>query len=84
MDRPSAAKLAITKAGDRIKNAVAASDAFFPFPDGPEILLNAGVTAIIGGVLIATSNTKVELRSTGVGPVGNVTPVKPRYWMGEF
>ena len=24
-----------------------ASDAFFPFPDGPEILLNAGVTAII-------------------------------------
>jgi AICAR transformylase/IMP cyclohydrolase PurH len=53
MDRPSAAKLAITKAGERIKNAVAASDAFFPFPDGPELLLNAGVTAIIhpGGSL---------------------------------
>src|SRR2546428_14098955 len=53
MDRPSAARLAITKAGDRAKGGVAASDAFFPFPDGPELLLNAGVTAIIhpGGSL---------------------------------
>jgi phosphoribosylaminoimidazolecarboxamide formyltransferase/IMP cyclohydrolase len=53
MDRPSAAQLAITKAGDRIQNAVAASDAFFPFPDGPRLLLDAGVTAIIhpGGSL---------------------------------
>ena len=53
MDRPSAARLAISKAGDRITGAVAASDAFFPFPDGPELLLNAGVTAIIhpGGSL---------------------------------
>lgn len=53
MDRPSAAKLAIGKAGERAKNGVAASDAFFPFPDGPELLLNAGVTAIIhpGGSL---------------------------------
>src|SRR5438445_664928 len=39
--------LAIAKAGDRAKNAVAGSDAFFPFPDGPELLLNAGVSAII-------------------------------------
>ena len=53
MDRPSAARLAIAKAGDRGKGGVAASDAFFPFPDGPELLLNAGVTAIIhpGGSL---------------------------------
>jgi phosphoribosylaminoimidazolecarboxamide formyltransferase / IMP cyclohydrolase len=53
MDRPSAARLAIAKAGDRIINAVAASDAFFPFPDGPTLLLDAGVTAIIhpGGSL---------------------------------
>jgi phosphoribosylaminoimidazolecarboxamide formyltransferase/IMP cyclohydrolase len=53
MDRPSAAKLAISKAGGRVKNAVAASDAFFPFPDGPQLLLDAGVTAIIhpGGSL---------------------------------
>jgi phosphoribosylaminoimidazolecarboxamide formyltransferase/IMP cyclohydrolase len=53
MDRPSAARLAVAKAGERAKGAVAASDAFFPFPDGPELLLDAGVTAIIhpGGSL---------------------------------
>jgi len=53
MDRPSAARLAVAKAGSRAKGAVAASDAFFPFPDGPQILLDAGVTAIIhpGGSL---------------------------------
>jgi phosphoribosylaminoimidazolecarboxamide formyltransferase/IMP cyclohydrolase len=53
MDRPSAARLAIAKAAERAKGAVAASDAFFPFPDGPELLLTAGVTAIIhpGGSL---------------------------------
>jgi phosphoribosylaminoimidazolecarboxamide formyltransferase/IMP cyclohydrolase len=35
------------------KGAVAASDAFFPFPDGPQVLLDAGVTAIVqpGGSL---------------------------------
>jgi phosphoribosylaminoimidazolecarboxamide formyltransferase/IMP cyclohydrolase len=47
MDRVSAARLAIAKAGDRAKGAVAASDAFFPFPDGPQLLLDAGVTAVI-------------------------------------
>ena len=47
MDRVSAARLAITKAGDRARGAAAASDAFFPFPDGPQLLLDAGVTAII-------------------------------------
>jgi AICAR transformylase/IMP cyclohydrolase PurH len=53
MDRPSAARLAIAKAGERVKGAVAASDAFFPFPDGPQLLLDAGVTAIVhpGGSL---------------------------------
>jgi phosphoribosylaminoimidazolecarboxamide formyltransferase/IMP cyclohydrolase len=53
MDRPSAARLAISKAGDRIQDAVAASDAFFPFPDAPQLLLEAGVTALIhpGGSL---------------------------------
>jgi phosphoribosylaminoimidazolecarboxamide formyltransferase/IMP cyclohydrolase len=53
MDRPSAARLAIAKAGERVKGCVAASDAFFPFPDAPQLLLDAGVTAIIhpGGSL---------------------------------
>ncbi len=33
--------------GDRLRGAAAASDAFFPFRDGPDLLLEAGVTAII-------------------------------------
>ncbi len=32
---------------DKLAGSVAASDAFFPFPDGPNILIDAGVTAII-------------------------------------
>ena len=32
---------------DKLKGSVAASDAFFPFADGPNILIDAGVTAII-------------------------------------
>jgi phosphoribosylaminoimidazolecarboxamide formyltransferase/IMP cyclohydrolase len=53
MDRPSSARLAIAKAGERVKGCVAASDAFFPFPDAPRLLLEAGVTALIhpGGSL---------------------------------
>jgi len=47
MDRPSAARLAIAKSTHHARGAVAASDAFFPFPDGPQLLLDAGVTAII-------------------------------------
>jgi phosphoribosylaminoimidazolecarboxamide formyltransferase/IMP cyclohydrolase len=52
-DRVGAARIAIEKAAERVKGAVAASDAFFPFADGPELLLKAGVTAIIhpGGSL---------------------------------
>jgi phosphoribosylaminoimidazolecarboxamide formyltransferase/IMP cyclohydrolase len=53
MDRPSAARLAIEKAAGRCVGAVAASDAFFPFPDAPRLLLDAGITAIVhpGGSL---------------------------------
>ncbi len=46
-DRVNAARIAIAKAGERAKGSVAASDAFFPFPDGPQLLLDAGVTALI-------------------------------------
>jgi phosphoribosylaminoimidazolecarboxamide formyltransferase/IMP cyclohydrolase len=53
VDRVGAARIAIEKAADRAKNSVAASDAFFPFSDGTQLLLNAGITAIIqpGGSL---------------------------------
>lgn len=45
--RVDACKDAIIKAGERAKGAVAASDAFFPFPDGLEVLTGAGVTAVV-------------------------------------
>lgn len=47
VDRVNAARVAIQKSGERAKGAVAASDAFFPFSDGPKLLLEAGITAII-------------------------------------
>ena len=45
--RVDAVKLAAQKAGEAANGAVLASDAFFPFPDGPEAAAEAGVTAII-------------------------------------
>jgi len=45
--RVGAAERALVKAGDRAVGAVCASDAFFPFRDGPDALAAAGVTAIV-------------------------------------
>ncbi|HQA66918.1 MAG TPA: bifunctional phosphoribosylaminoimidazolecarboxamide formyltransferase/IMP cyclohydrolase, partial [Aggregatilineales bacterium] len=45
--RVDAVELAVKKAGARARGAVLASDAFFPFPDGPEAAAAAGVTAIV-------------------------------------
>lgn len=47
MSRVDAVDLAVRKAGDRVVGSTLASDAYFPFPDGPEIAATAGVTAII-------------------------------------
>ncbi len=47
MNRALPSRLAVEMAADRAPGSVAASDAFFPFPDGPEALARAGVTAII-------------------------------------
>lgn len=52
MSRVTSCRLAVDLArqnghGDKLIGSVAASDAFFPFPDGPEILIAAGARAII-------------------------------------
>ncbi|MBW4716068.1 bifunctional phosphoribosylaminoimidazolecarboxamide formyltransferase/IMP cyclohydrolase [Saccharothrix obliqua] len=47
VNRVDAARLAVARAGDRARGSVAASDAFFPFPDGLEVLLEAGVRAVV-------------------------------------
>ncbi|KAA1397447.1 bifunctional phosphoribosylaminoimidazolecarboxamide formyltransferase/IMP cyclohydrolase [Aeromicrobium ginsengisoli] len=48
VNRVDSCKLAVERAGaERATGSVAASDAFFPFPDGPEILIAGGVRAIV-------------------------------------
>ena len=47
VNRVDSCRLAVSRAGDRAAGSVAASDAFFPFADGAEILLEAGVRAIV-------------------------------------
>ncbi|NQV07749.1 bifunctional phosphoribosylaminoimidazolecarboxamide formyltransferase/IMP cyclohydrolase [bacterium] len=45
--RVGAAERALARAGDRASGGVAASDAFFPFRDGLDVLADAGITAIV-------------------------------------
>jgi phosphoribosylaminoimidazolecarboxamide formyltransferase/IMP cyclohydrolase len=47
VNRVDSCKLAVARAGERAAGAVAASDAFFPFADGPQVLIDAGVTVIV-------------------------------------
>jgi phosphoribosylaminoimidazolecarboxamide formyltransferase/IMP cyclohydrolase len=74
VNRVDAARLAVARAGDRAAGAVAASDAYFPFPDGLEVLAEAGVRAVVepGGsvrdaeVVAAADKAGVSLYFTGV------------------
>jgi phosphoribosylaminoimidazolecarboxamide formyltransferase/IMP cyclohydrolase len=74
VNRVDSARLAVARAGDRAAGSVAASDAFFPFPDGFEILAEAGVRAVAepGGsvrdaqVIEAAGKAGVALYFTGV------------------
>ena len=47
VNRVDSARLAVARAGERARGSVAASDAFFPFADGLEVLLAAGVRAVV-------------------------------------
>jgi phosphoribosylaminoimidazolecarboxamide formyltransferase/IMP cyclohydrolase len=47
VNRVDSAKLAVDRAGTRVAGSVGASDAFFPFADGLQILIDAGVRAIV-------------------------------------
>ncbi|MFD6753861.1 bifunctional phosphoribosylaminoimidazolecarboxamide formyltransferase/IMP cyclohydrolase [Micromonospora gifhornensis] len=74
VNRVDSARLAVSRAGaDRAGGAVAASDAFFPFADGPQILIDAGIRAIVqpGGsirdeeVIAACKQAGVTMYLTG-------------------
>jgi phosphoribosylaminoimidazolecarboxamide formyltransferase / IMP cyclohydrolase len=74
VNRVDSARLAVARAGDRSIGSVAASDAFFPFPDGLEILIEGGVRAVVepGGsirdqlAIDAATAAGVTLYFTGV------------------
>jgi phosphoribosylaminoimidazolecarboxamide formyltransferase / IMP cyclohydrolase len=47
MNRVQSVRLAVGQAGELARGSVVASDAFFPFMDGPEVAAQAGVRAVI-------------------------------------
>jgi phosphoribosylaminoimidazolecarboxamide formyltransferase / IMP cyclohydrolase len=74
VNRIDSARLAVARAGEeRLGGAVAASDAYFPFPDGLEVLTNAGIRAVVepGGsihdpeVIAAAEAAGITLYLTG-------------------
>ncbi len=72
-NRVNSAHIAVDQAGKKARGAVAASDAFFPFRDGLDVLAEAGVTAVIqpGGsirddeVIVAANAQDVAMVFTG-------------------
>ena len=73
VNRVDSARLAVTRAGDRVKGSIAASDAFFPFADGLQILIDAGIAAVVqpGGsvrddeVIAAAQSAGIAMFFTG-------------------
>jgi phosphoribosylaminoimidazolecarboxamide formyltransferase/IMP cyclohydrolase len=47
VNRVDSARLSVERAGARAAGSVAASDAFFPFADGLQVLLDAGIRAVV-------------------------------------
>jgi phosphoribosylaminoimidazolecarboxamide formyltransferase/IMP cyclohydrolase len=67
VNRVDSCKLAVERAGERAAGSVAASDAFFPFADGPQILVDAGVTAIVQpGGSVRDEEVVEALKAAGV------------------
>ena len=73
VNRVDSCHLAVNRAGDRAAGSVAASDAFFPFADGLQVLLAAGIKAVVqpGGsvrdeeVIAAAQKAGVTMYFTG-------------------
>ena len=73
VNRVDSARLAVQRAGERAAGSVAASDAFFPFADGLQLLIDAGVCAVVepggsihdGEVIEAVAAAGITLYFTG-------------------
>jgi phosphoribosylaminoimidazolecarboxamide formyltransferase/IMP cyclohydrolase len=74
VNRVDSARLAVNRAGERARGSVSASDAFFPFTDALQVLVDAGVCAVVepGGsvrdaeIVAAAQAAGVTLYLTGV------------------
>jgi phosphoribosylaminoimidazolecarboxamide formyltransferase/IMP cyclohydrolase len=74
VNRVDSSRLAVARAGERARGSVAASDAYFPFADGLEVLIEAGVRAVVepGGSIrdelsiTAAKNAGLTLYFTGL------------------
>ncbi len=67
VNRVDSCRLAVERAGERAAGSVAASDAFFPFADGLQILVDAGVKAIVQpGGSVRDEEVVEALREAGV------------------
>jgi phosphoribosylaminoimidazolecarboxamide formyltransferase/IMP cyclohydrolase len=67
VNRVDSCRLAVERAGERAAGSVAASDAFFPFADGPQILVDAGVSAIVQpGGSVRDDEVVEALKAAGV------------------
>src|SRR5215472_4442312 len=73
VNRVDSARIAVVRSGERAKGAVAASDAYFPFADGLQVLADAGIRAVVepggsirdGEVIAAADAAGVSLYFTG-------------------
>jgi len=73
VNRVDSCRLAVSRAGERAPGAVAASDAFFPFADGLQVLIDGGVRAVVspggsvrdGEVIDAAAAAGITLYHTG-------------------
>ncbi len=67
MDRVASCRIACEKAADRCEGATAASDAFFPFRDGPDVLIRHGVARIVEpGGSVRDAETVQACKDAGV------------------
>ena len=67
VNRVDSCKLAVARAGERAAGSVAASDAFFPFADGAQVLIDAGVKAIVQpGGSVRDEETIAACQAAGV------------------
>ena len=67
VNRVDSCHLAVNRAGDRAQGAVAASDAFFPFADGLQVLIDGGVRAVVQpGGSIRDDEVKAAAEAAGL------------------